>query len=166
MRDALLTDELRKEALSRAYVHAVASRAGYVVQTPEYDTDGVDLEIRAGGAMRPAVDLQLKATVNLPAARSGYRRFPLKVNNYRRLRATCQTPCVLVVLDLPPEDGDWLEISFDALVLRRCAYWVSLRGCPETSNTSSVTVRIPMANRFDVQALTAIMARIRHGSAP
>ncbi len=121
MRDVLLGEEHRKEALSRAYVHAVAAGAGYVVQVPQFDTDGVDLEIRAGGATRPAVDIQLKATVSLSSARDGFRRFRLKVSNYRRLRAECQTPCLLVVLDLPSVEADWLTISAEAMTLRRCA---------------------------------------------
>ena len=61
MNDALLTSQDREEALSRVYARAVAG-AGYVTSDCEFDRDGVDLSIHAGGAMRPALDLQLKAT--------------------------------------------------------------------------------------------------------
>lgn len=68
MTDNLLTGTDREEALSRAYVQAVAAGAGYVVATMDFDRDGVDVEIKAGGAMRPSIGLQLKATTNLSDA--------------------------------------------------------------------------------------------------
>ncbi len=44
----------REEALSRAYVAAVAAGAGYLTASMDFDRDGVDVQIRAGGAM-PAI---------------------------------------------------------------------------------------------------------------
>ena len=64
MVDTLLSKADKEEELSRIYARAVAAGAGYVTSVPEYDRDGVDLQIRAGGHMRPAIDLQLKATIN------------------------------------------------------------------------------------------------------
>ena len=62
--DALLTDADREEALSRAYVKAVAGFAGYTVSEEDFDRDGIDLRIHAGGDLSPSIGLQLKATVN------------------------------------------------------------------------------------------------------
>ena len=59
MTDALMTDADQKEALSRVYVEAVASRAGYLTSNYDLDRDGIDLQIHAGGGMGPALDLQL-----------------------------------------------------------------------------------------------------------
>lgn len=98
MTDELLTAPDRQEALSRAYAHAVAAQAGYVTAVYAEDRDGVDLRIQAGGAMRPALDLQLKATVNLSQSEDGGFRFPLKRRNYDLLRIDTQTPRLLVVL--------------------------------------------------------------------
>ena len=67
MTDRLLGTADRKEALSRVYTRAVAAAAGYAVGECDFDRDGVDLRIHAGGEMRPALDLQLKATVRLAA---------------------------------------------------------------------------------------------------
>lgn len=100
MTDVLLTNADRKEALSRVYVHAVAARAGYVTAMYDQDRDGVDLRIQAGGEMRPAIELQLKATVHLAASDDGHFRFALKRRNYDLLRIETQTPRLLVVLDL------------------------------------------------------------------
>ena len=75
MTDALLTSNDEEEALSRVYVQAVAARAGYVTSKCDLDRDGVDLRIHAGGDMRPALDLQLKATINLRKPRTDYFAF-------------------------------------------------------------------------------------------
>lgn len=164
MMDALLTTNCRKEALSRAYVQAVAAAAGYVTSNDDFDIDGVDLRVRAGGAMRPAIDLQLKATSLLGVPTDGYYRFELRALNYKLLRIDTQTPRLLVVLDLPEDEDRWLTITTEALVLRHCAYWLNLVGAPETDNRYSVTVRIPMGNVFDVQNLRLIMNQSRGGN--
>jgi hypothetical protein len=63
----LLTRSHRKEALSRAYVRAIAAQAGLTVSEPETDY-GIDMTLRAitmrDGRRRdlgPQLDLQLKA---------------------------------------------------------------------------------------------------------
>ena len=99
--DILLAAPDREEALSRVYARAVAAIAGYVTAGTDFDRDGVDLRIQSGGAMRPALDLQLKATINLRASPDGHYRFPPNRRNYDLLRMETQTPRLLVVLDLP-----------------------------------------------------------------
>ena len=78
MTDALLSSADRMEALSLVYARAVAARAGYITSVRDLDRDGVDLSIQAGGAMRPAIELQMKATGNLGAPKDGWRSYPLK----------------------------------------------------------------------------------------
>lgn len=163
MGDALLTEGDRKEALSRAYAYAVAARAGYVTAMYDQDRDGVDLRIQTGGQMRPAIELQLKATVRLAASDDGHFRFPLKRRNYDLLRIKTQTPRLLVVLDLPGDESRWMTINGHELVLRRRAYWLNLRDMDETSNTTSVTIRIPEQNVFDPRSLQALMMQAREG---
>ena len=164
MTDALLTVQDREEELSRAYVHAVAARAGYTTVPPGIDRDGIDLGIRAGGPMRPGLDLQLKATVNLGEARDEHYHFPLPAKNYELLRIDTMAPRLLVVLDLPRAEELWLTITPENLVMRRCAYWLSLRGLEERENVSSVTVRIPVANVFNVENLRSLMEQAREGT--
>ncbi len=164
MADRLLAGSDRAEALSRAYVQAIAAGAGYVVAMMDFDRDGVDLQIHAGGAMRPALGLQLKATGNLGEVAQGAFRFPLKRRNYDMLRIPTQTPRLLIVLDLPKDEADWLQVTAEQMVLRRCAYWVSLNGLPDTDNKESVTVDVPIAQRFDVDALRALMGQSRTGT--
>ena len=168
MNDALLKTTHREEALSRVYARAVVAGAGYVTSDCDFDIDGVDLRIHAGGAMRPTVDLQLKATVNLIESKNGYCHFPLKRRNYDLLRLATQTPRLLLVLvlvlHLPRDESRWITITPDELILRRRAYWLSLRGSEASGNQSSVTVHIPTGNVFDVESLRALMEQSRGGN--
>ncbi len=163
MTDALLTVPDQKEALSLVYAQAVAARAGYATEVLNKDRDSVDLCIRAGGKMRPLLDLQLKATVNLKRSRDGFLHFPLGIKNYNDLRIEVQILRLLVVLDLPKEEQQWMTITQDELILRHRAYWLNLQGYEETANQSSVTVRIPEENLFNIESLRTLMEQSRRG---
>ena len=141
--DRLLPSEGREEALSRAYAHAVAATAGYTTAVYDYDRSGTDLMVQAGGHRSPGLHLQLKATVNLrPLKATGGElfSFQLKSENHEWLRLDSQTPRLLVVLDMPRVEGEWITITTDELVLRRCAYWLNLHGSPEV--TASITTSV------------------------
>jgi hypothetical protein len=163
MTDALMAMTDREEALSRAYVAAVAAGAGYITAVMDFDRDGVDMQIRAGGTMRPSLDIQLKATINLGKPKGGAFRFPLKRRNYDLLLAETMIPRILVVMDLPRSEADWLQVTPDHLLMRRCAYWTSLGGLSETANKESVTILIQCSNRFDVESLRSLMEQARRG---
>lgn len=163
MTDALLTVSDQKEALSLIYARAVAARAGYVTEVLSPDRDSVDLCIHAGGRMRPLLDLQLKATINLKRSRDGFLHFRLRIKNYNDLRIKVQSLRLLVVLDLPKKKQRWMTITQDELILRHRAYWLNLQGYEETANQSSVTVRIPEENLFNVESLRTLMEQSRTG---
>ena len=161
--DRLLTTRDQEERLSMVYVQAVAARAGYTTAIYDLDRDGIDLRIQAGGDMRPALELQLKATINLRQTGAETFLFRLPVRNYELLRIPTLTPRLLVVLDLPRDEQQWLTITDDELVIRHRAYWLDLRGHAETSHQERIPVAIPRANLFDVAALQDLMAKSRTG---
>ena len=163
MSGELLSENDRKEALSRAYVAAVAAGAGYVVAQQDFDRDGIDLQVRSGGAMRPTLDIQLKATANLTLGGNNSFRYPLKRRNFDLLRGASMVPRILVVLDLPEDEDSWIKISVDQLVLRRCAYWAWLRDEPDAANNESVTISISRTNLFDVEGLRSLMRQANAG---
>lgn len=113
--------------------------------------------------MRPALELQLKATVNLGGPRDGFFHFRLPARNYELLRIPAQTPRLLVVLDLPRNEDQWMTITNEELVMRRRAYWLNLSGVDETENQETVTVRIPVQNVFDVDSLHSLMEQSKGG---
>lgn len=160
--DRLLTDADREEALSWAYVRAVAGFAGYTVSVENFDRDGIDLRIHSGGELSPSIALQLKATVNLGNIHSdGCYRYDLPIRNYDRLIRPFQVPRYLVVLALPTNEADWLTVSNAELIMRRCAFWVSLSGMSESYNRASIRVSIPAVNRFDPDALQQLLEQSR-----
>lgn len=163
MTDGLLTIQEIEEALSRIYVQALAARAGYVTADYSLDKHGIDILIQAGGDMLPAIGLQLKATVNLGSPTNGFFHYPLKSRNYNLLCNSTQTPRLLIVVDLPKDQTQWLTVSPDELILRRRAFWLNLRGHDETTNVSSVTVHIPDRNLFNVDSLRLLMEQSRQG---
>ena len=75
-----------------------------------------------------------------------------------------QTPRLLVVLDMPAEEEEWFSQTADALILRRCAYWLALKECEPVENRHTVTVRIPQCNVFDLSGLQFLMEQSRKGS--
>ena len=164
MNDALLSPADRQEALSRAYVAAIAAAAGYVTAEQNFDRDGVDVQIRAGGSMLPSLDIQLKATINLGEPRNKEFRYPLKRRNYDLLRIQTTMPRILVVLDMPEGEVDWVTVTPVKLILRRCAYWCSLAGFPETKNSDNVTISMQSDYKFDVEGLKALMEQARSGA--
>ncbi len=167
---ALAPPDVESE-LSYAYLHAVASHAGVAcaVSGRHADNRGVDAHLTAwgpfeGGGFLTEVDVnvQLKATVKRPADDGEHLSFFLdEVSRYDDLRReTVSVPRILVVLFLPDDAQQWLHHSPEQLVLRRCAYWQSLRGAPATTNGSGVTVKLPKAQMFTPTSLRDLTARL------
>ena len=64
-----------------------------------------------------------------------------------------------MVLYLPADPSEWLRHSEDALIAKRCAYWVSLRSAPASENVGHQTVYIPRTQVLSITSLTEIMTR-------
>lgn len=163
--------------LSYAYLHAVASRAGMScsVSNRHSDNNGVDAFVTAWGPFENGgyltevdVKVQLKATIQAPADDgTHFSYFVDGVNRYDDLRtATVDVARILVVLFLPTDAAEWLAQSEDELALRRCGYWVSLRGAPSTPNSSGATVNLPKVQVFSPAALKALAARLSRRDFP
>lgn len=165
-----MTENDQKEQLSIAYLRAVAAAANLKTSKEEIDDDSIDITLGrtgGGGMLRsPKCDVQLKAT-SQDVVSGDHIHFPLPRKNYDDLRSTnvC-TPRILVVLLLPTDSSEWLAQDHEALCMRRCAYWYSLRGLTATPNETNVTVRIPRSQMFTKDALVGIMDRIGNGGQP
>jgi hypothetical protein len=156
---------------SLAYAQAVASVAGYFVEITDrgFDKDGIDMVVLQRGAMglttSTRLDLQIKSYTG--EVQGDPWPYDLDVKSHRDLiPSSYQVPRVLVVVRVPSDVQDWISHSEDQLVLRRCGYWLSLRGSAPTSNTSTTRVRLSRANLFDAAGLTSLMTRVAEGIAP
>lgn len=160
----------RKEQFSRAYVHAVASVAGFSLASPAVDDDSVDLIFcsrgKSGTLRAPRLEAQLKCS-SAEIVRESHVAYPLQRKNYDELRPTdFVVPRILIVLIVPPALEDWLAHGEDALAMRRCAYWVSLHGLDESASERTVTVHVPRTGLFSPLALQQIMTRVGNGGLP
>jgi hypothetical protein len=159
--------------LSYAYLHAVASKAGVMSKhvTRHEDNKGIDAHLTAWGPFPEGgylneIDLkiQLKAKKGVPPCQNAHFSYFLQDRNskrYNELRAeTTSTHRILVILFLPDSIEEWLKHTEDELILKNCAYWVSLRGAKSSENDTGQTIYIPKAQTFDPQSLISIFSRL------
>ncbi len=159
----------QKEQFSITYIRAIAAVAGYSLYRPEVDNDSVDLGIVSRGGtgkiLSPRLELQLKCTAR-EILEENYLKYPLSLKNYNDLKINALVPRILVVVLVPEKITDWIKQTESELCLRYCAYWVSLRGSPDTENITNVTIEIPRSNQLTPDALQAIIERISFGDLP
>lgn len=162
----------RQESLSRAYIQTIASRCGLNCSFRDFDY-GIDVTLHP---IHRRENRYIETGFNLDIqAKSAFRvtvtelevLYDLEVKTYDDLRSTnVGTPRILVLLVQPENESDWTHMDEEELRLRRCAYWMSLKGREPTSNTETIRVSIPRANRFSIEALRGIMERLRDGEDP
>jgi len=159
--------------LSYAYLHAVASHASVACQVASrmHDGLGIDAMLTLRHDFGPpailtdiTLHLQLKATTRTPVHNDGRFSYFLKdAQEYERLRkASSLPPRLLAVLFLPTPQADWLTCAAEQLVLRKCAYWTSLRGAPASKNDSGQTVYLPDTQVLSPDGLRALFERVAH----
>ncbi len=161
-----------QEELSLAYLHAVASKAGFACEqhARPMDSAGRDATIHVVERLTSdslltefRIEVQLKATTRADRFRDGRRSFDLPVLDYERLRqTTLQATHILVVLFQPVAAADWLEHTTEQLILRNCAWWACLRGAPSTTNAETVVVHLPDSQPFSPEGLRELAVRISH----
>jgi hypothetical protein len=168
----MLTIPHCKESLSRAYVTAVVGRARHnLLWGREFDY-GVDGSVRAlarrGGRIRETglgFDFQSKTTVDWSTEGTDV-VYDLDAEAYNDLverAGTRAMPFLLVLLCLPIDEGTWLKVSADELILRKSAFWCRLDGVL-TTNTGTKRIRVPSLNVFTPEAVIGILHDIETGA--
>jgi len=161
-------ENIKKEEFSRAYVCALAAPLGFNRVNFGVDDDSADIGFKAKYGVNfivrnPQIDFQLKCT-EITFKDDGYLHFPLKIKNYDDLRGTNQAhPKYLVVLCVPEDEKDWVEVKPEELILRYSAYWFSLKNEPSINNKNSVTIRIPKQQKFDKDTFKMLMDEASKG---
>lgn len=161
-----MTPEQQKEELSRAWLCAVAASCGYTLASWSQDQDCIDVTVGApgvltGGAVAdPKVDLQLKATNSVNYVRSDHVALQVPRRQYERLTRRSFAEKVLVVLVLPDDPTEWVKVSPEQLVLRKCAYFAVARHLAPIADAESKVVQVPFTRPFTPAALRAMMERV------
>lgn len=162
----LLTENLIKEELSISYTNIVAARNGFAFTIEGRDSDSIDGLLRYDGKLddhskfsNASVGVQLKATINWEKS-GNIIKYSLKAKNYNQLvDEECMFPKILVLLCLPKDKNDWTDITKDRMLLRNCAYWVSLKGLDATTNTSNIVVDIPEDQLLNEDEMKRLMIK-------
>ena len=71
--------------------------------------------------------------------------------------------CILILCCLPKNPAEWLLLSEEQLILRRCCYWTQL-GEEPTTNVSTRRISLPRAQLFTPQAVQELLERRRQGT--
>lgn len=167
----LLTSQNVEAEISYAYLHAVCAKAEMECQPAGRHLHGAGVDATISASDTFALDsiftdislhVQLKATTRAPTRRNGrLSYFMSDVSRYNKLRKAGATPRrVLVVLFLPLASSSWLTWSDKSLTLQRCAYWVSLRDAPPSTNSSGQTVYLPESQVFSPAGLRGLIVRL------
>ncbi len=153
-----------------AYVQAIAANAG-MGHTPRMNDYGIDLsihEIVKRGKRHcetgTVLDIQVKSTTRTIRGPNVI-KYDLEAKAYEDLRdPEVSNPRILVLVIFPKKSIEILVQSEEELILRGCAYWISLEGLPPTTRSSSVRIQIPRTNVFSVLSLRNILQQYRAGA--
>jgi hypothetical protein len=160
----------KKEEFSRAYICALAAPLGFNMGDFRVDDDSVDIIFKAkygtiSKIRNPHINFQLKCT-KITFNSDNNLHYPLKIKNYNDLRGGRQAhPIYLVVLCIPKNEKDWVEVKSEEMLLRYSAYWISLKDAPAKNNKTSVTIKISKQQKLDKISFKILMDKASEGIA-
>ena len=162
-----MNEKIFEEDLSISYLRAVAATGEIVFELRRSDVNSKDVNLSKliflnGVRFESELNVQLKATYS----KSQYFEndteitYYLKIKNYNDLRGDTTTPIILCLLVLPENKEDWVTQTTDDLVMKRCMYWVSLKGMPECENKTKCAIKIPKTNLVTSDSLNDLLIQI------
>ncbi|MDD3469838.1 MAG: DUF4365 domain-containing protein [Thermoguttaceae bacterium] len=169
----MITENHKKESMSRAMIQAIAGKCGMTCSYSNFDY-GIDIRIhdvaqRMDGDQVRYIDagfniaIQAKST-QIATTDGDCIKYDLDVKNYNDLRdVNVGEPRILVLLILHENESEWLHLSEEEMIMKRCLYWVSLRGWDPTDNKNTIRINIPRSNLFTEEALMELMEKRKGG---
>ena len=164
-----ITVQHKKEALGQAYIRAVIAKACYNIGKSDWDYgfDGTikDVIDRGGRYVENGfgLDFQLKSSCDVDF-QDGKVIYNLESKNYNDLATeSTMLPHILVLYVLPANEHDWLNVSYEDLTMKKCAWWYSLEGQPFTDNTSTKRIAIPYTQVFSPETLIELIEKVKGG---
>lgn len=176
----MLTIQHQEEALSAAWITAIASQAGQNTsfRSFDYGVDGTFHQVGQFAARRRetgiSLDYQAKASINcrrlqnqthLSYSLEGKTYNDSLARNYVNAGGRCQGPLLLLLLCLPEDRSQWASLSPSELILRESCYYDFVRqGQPTTQD--KITIRIPLNQRFTPDRLLHFLDQIEQELPP
>ncbi len=111
------------------------------------------------------ISVQLKSVYskNNYSEDENYIYYDLKVKNYNDLRSDRSNPIILGLLILPEEESTWVHNDIDRLLIKKCMYWLYLKGFIDTNNTTTVRIPIPKQSILTPVSLIKILQDVAEG---
>lgn len=167
----MLTEPHIIESLSRAYIRAIAGKAGLNLSIREYDY-GVDgnfdeVIIRKNRRVESGFSLgfQLKASTQWQRDDTTV-TYDLEAKTYNdlviRRSFKMAVPCILILLTLPPDSSEWLIYNEEEMRLRGSCYWEYPSGTP-TLNRRKVRIKILRQQRLTPESLLSLIQVFKTG---
>lgn len=169
----MITEQHKKENLSRAFVQAVAAKAHLSVsindRSQDYGIDGTFHKIAIINNKRVeqglSIDFQMKATIDFIKNEDSI-KYDLDVEAYNMLSERMQKPyvtqAILILLCLPKDQEHWFTLSENELILKNCCYWTCI-DMDKSSNKSSVTVNISRKQILSPNEINRLFSLIEQG---
>ncbi len=145
--------------LSFSYVHAVVSRLGGACSLlgKTEDDMGIDATLTFTGnySRKPvftqiSINIQLKSSRQILTVADGKISYPLTAAQYQKYTQRSTTEFLFILFCVPEHPEQWLSLSENELILRKCAYWTSLNDAPPCTG-GGMTIHIPKKNLFSVE---------------
>lgn len=156
----------QKEEFSYGYLQLLGAKAGLEVTKSGRQTDNqkIDLHIIHAGKISniytPRFDAQVKCT-HKENIDNKYFKYDLDIETYDRLRNIHHdVPIFLIVLLVPKDTNNWVKITQQESIIKKCAYYISLKGFPKSNNANTVRIKIPIVNLVTPPSLNGIITDI------
>ncbi len=153
-----------QESLSLAYISAIASRVAVQCTVTGKIEYGVDVYMQTLTQFpellvpnNPPVCVQVKATKNWQET-NGYIVYDMQVDAYQKLYYS-SAHSRLFLLCLPEAYDDWVDVSAERLIVRKCCYWYKVT--EPTENKATQRIFIPSDQRVTIENLQEIIDQAR-----
>lgn len=148
-----------KEELSIRLIQCIANINGFVAEVPkkDYGTDlcikeqGIRIENGHGRNYDTGRELKIQAkstTLKSITENDVFISYNLESKTYNDLitRKNNSKPLVLIVVLLPENQSEWLEVDENNLILRKSAFWYVPEDDILTKNSYTITIRLEKQN--------------------
>lgn len=153
----------KKEEFSYGYLKMIGAKSGLVIENHgrSIDNQGIDIQIVYAGEIENVhtarIDAQVKCTAQ-DIDKEDYINFSLDIKTYEILRNKfVYVPIILIVVLVPKDLDEWIDIDGERTISKKCAYWISLTGFPASNNLNNLKVRIPKNNLITPESLSNII---------
>lgn len=168
----MITAEHIKEAISIKYIELISAYCGYKTNT-NYPDYGTDLELKEVSFRNDnegrkffdsgrELEFQLKATTEDKLEFEGdYIKFDLKAKSYNDLiaRRDKKYPLILILFVLPTDYSNWVSLSNEELVARKCAYWYMPNDDDCPTEQTQIRIKISLQNIINFETINTLFEK-------